>query len=110
MKNLNEQHHMSITGIGEETRDFTYIGDIVNGLISMAMRDGAIGEAINLGAGMERLQRAAGLGQKNRLPSCIDKASNILRYTPQTEFQKGLEMTYQWFAENWENIKKSAEF
>ena len=48
--------------------------------------------------------------KKNRLLSCIDKASSILGYTPKTEFRKGLEETYQWFVENWENIEKSAEF
>lgn len=121
---------LPITGTGEETRDFTYVGDIVNGLIAMAMQDRAIGEAINLGAGREiriidlanwineLTGNEAGIAhkerrdwdKKNRLLSCIDKAGNILGYTPQTEFRKGLENTYQWFVENWENIKMSGEF
>jgi len=120
---------LPITGTGEETRDFTYVGDIVNGLISMAIQERAIGEAINLGAGREiriidlanwineLTGNKAGIlykerrdwDKKTRLLSCIDKAGNILGYTPQTEFRKGLEMTYQWFVENWEDIKKSAE-
>jgi UDP-glucose 4-epimerase len=121
---------LPITGTGEETRDFTYVGDIVNGLISMAMQDRAIGEAINLGAGREiqiidlanwineLTGNEAGIvhkerrnwDKKNRLLSCIDKAGNILGYAPQTEFRKGLENTYHWFVENWENIKMSGEF
>lgn len=121
---------LPITGTGEETRDFTYVGDIVNGLISMAMQDRAIGEAINLGAGREiqiidlanwvneLTGNAAGIvhkerrdwDKKNRLLSCIDKAGNILGYAPQTEFRKGLENTYQWFVDNWENIKMCGEF
>lgn len=121
---------LPITGTGEETRDFTYVGDIVNGLISMAMQDRAIGEAINLGAGREiqiidlanwineLTGNEAGImhkerrdwDKKNRLLSCIDKAGNILGYAPQTEFRKGLENTYQWFVENWESIKMSGEF
>lgn len=121
---------LPITGTGEETRDFTYVGDIVNGLISMAMQDRAIGEAINLGAGREiqiidlanwineLTGNEAGIvhkerrdwDKKNRLLSCIDKAGNILGYAPQTEFRKGLDNTYQWFVANWENIKMSGEF
>jgi nucleoside-diphosphate-sugar epimerase len=121
---------LPITGTGEETRDFTYVGDIVNGLISMAIQDMAIGEAINLGAGREiriidlanwineMTGNEAGVvhkerrdwDKKNRLLSCIDKAGNILGYVPQTEFRKGLENTYQWFVENWANIKMSGEF
>ena len=30
------------------TRDFTYVGDIVNGLLACATTDKAVGEAINL--------------------------------------------------------------
>ena len=44
---------LPITGTGEETRDFTYVGDIVNGLLAMAHYDEAVGESINLGTGRE---------------------------------------------------------
>jgi len=44
---------LPITGTGEETRDFTYVGDLVNGLVKMATHEEAVGEAINLGAGRE---------------------------------------------------------
>jgi len=121
---------LPITGTGEETRDFTYVGDLVNGLVKMATHEEAVGEAINLGAGREiriidlanwineLTGNEAGIlykerrdwDKKNRLLSCIDKASSILGYTPKTEFRKGLEETHRWFVENWENIKKSAEF
>ena len=121
---------LPITGTGEETRDFTYVGDLVNGLVKMVTHDDAVGEAINLGAGREiqiidlanwineLTGNEAGIlykerrdwDKKNRLLSCIDKASNILGYTPQTEFREGLEETHRWFVENWENIHASAEF
>src|SRR5207245_4963816 len=44
---------LPITGTGEETRDFTYVGDIVNGLLACATAEEAIGEAINLATGRE---------------------------------------------------------
>ena len=96
----------------------------------MATHEEAVGEAVNLGAGREiriidlanwineltgneagiLYKERRGWDKKNRLLSCIDKASDILGYTPQTEFRKGLEQTYQWFVENWENIRATAEF
>jgi nucleoside-diphosphate-sugar epimerase len=42
---------LPITGTGDETRDFTYVGDIVSGLLAMSHNEKAIGEAFNLGTG-----------------------------------------------------------
>ncbi len=44
---------LPITGDGSETRDWTYVDDIINGLLAMGIREEAIGEAINLGSGKE---------------------------------------------------------
>ncbi len=121
---------LPITGEGSETRDWTFIGDIVNGLLAMGLEEKAIGEAINLGSSKEhRVQEMAEMVNrltgnkagikfterrdwdvKNRLLSCTDKARNILGYEPQTTFEAGLEATNKWFVDNWEQIKKSAEF
>src|SRR4030067_855682 len=49
---LNGQK-LPITGDGNETRDWTYVDDIINGLLAMGIRDEAIGETINLGSGKE---------------------------------------------------------
>ena len=38
------------------------------------------------------------------------EAKNLLGYNPQTTFEDGLEQTIQWFRENWESIKRDAEF
>jgi len=121
---------LPITGTGEETRDFTYVGDLVNGLVKMATHEEAVGEAINLGASEEiriidlanwineLTGNEAGILYKERRDwdkedrrlSCIDKANTILGYTPQIEIRRGLEDTYKWFVENWENIHASSEF
>lgn len=121
---------LPITGSGEETRDFTYVGDITDGLLAMAHYEKAIGEAFNLGASREIMIRdlaewineltgnEAGIlfkerrnwDQKSRLLSCIDKAGNTLNYKPKVEFKDGLKQTYQWFVDNWDDIQKSAEF
>jgi nucleoside-diphosphate-sugar epimerase len=121
---------LPITGDGTETRDWTYVGDIVNGLLAMGVREEAIGEAFNLGAGKEQrviemansvntlTGNTAGIKYtqrrdwdvKTRLLSCITKAEKALGYKPQMKFEDGLKETHRWFVENWENIEKSAEF
>ncbi len=121
---------LPITGDGTETRDWTYVGDIVNGLLSMGVRKEAVGEAFNLGAGKEQrvidmanavntlTGNAAGIkftqrrdwDVKTRLLSCITKAENKLGYKPTMKFDDGLKETYRWFVENWNTIEKSAEF
>jgi nucleoside-diphosphate-sugar epimerase len=121
---------LPITGTGEETRDFTYVDDIVDGLIRTAYYPEAIGEAFNLGAGREikiknlaqwineLTENPGGIvyrerrswDKKNRLLSSIEKARKTLGYEPKVDFKEGLGLTYNWFTENWENIKKTAEF
>ena len=38
---------------GTETRDWTYVDDIIDGLLAMGTKEEAVGEAINLGSGKE---------------------------------------------------------
>ncbi|MGB4612239.1 MAG: NAD-dependent epimerase/dehydratase family protein, partial [Methanothermobacter thermautotrophicus] len=124
------QQPLPITGDGSETRDRTFVEDIVRGLMAMGVRREAIGEAINLGSGTEHqviemagiinelTENPAGVvyrprrdwDAKTRLLSSIDKARRLLDYEPQVSFREGLERTHRWFTENWELIRKSAEF
>jgi UDP-glucose 4-epimerase len=121
---------LPITGDGTETRDWTYVEDIVNGLLSMGVVEDAIGEAINLGSGNDHRVRDmaeivndlsgnnSGIKYTERrdwdaktcLLSSIGKAHDILGYKPKKGFENGLKSTYQWFVENWGNIEGSAEF
>jgi nucleoside-diphosphate-sugar epimerase len=126
---MNKQP-LPITGDGTETRDWTYVGDIVNGLLAMGVKEKAIGEAFNLGASKEQrvidmanaVNRLTGNDAgiqykerrdwdvKTRLLSCITKAEKTLGYKPTMKFEVGLKETHRWFIENWDNIRKSAEF
>ena len=121
---------LPITGTGEETRDFTYVGDLVDGLLRAGYYDEAIGEDINLASGKEvkimdlanMVNRFVGNGSgtifvqrrkwdtKDRLLASIDKAKRILGYEPKTSFEEGLKKTIQWFRDNWDNIERSARF
>lgn len=44
---------LPIIGTGEKTRDFTYVGNIIDGLLRLDYYKEAIGEAFNLTAGRE---------------------------------------------------------
>ena len=121
---------LPITGDGTETRDWTYVGDIVAGLLAMGIKEKAVGEAFNLGAGREQrvidmansilelTGSTAGIvyterrdwDKKTHLLSCITKGQGMIGYQPKKSFHDGLKETHQWFVENWENIEKSAEF
>jgi UDP-glucose 4-epimerase len=123
---LNKQP-LPITGTGDETRDFTYVGDLVEGLLATAYFEDAVGEAINLGTGKEikirdlaewineLTQSDAGIvfrdkrdwDKKPRLLASIEKAKRILGYEPQMNFREGLKHVNAWFNENWQNIQVS---
>lgn len=121
---------LPITGTGEETRDFTYVGDIVDGLLRAGAMDAAIGQEFNLASGMEvqirdlanMINEATGnragiklasrrkWDTKSRLLASIDRAQNLIGYKPSTSFSKGLQATIQWFQKNWESIDGGARF
>jgi UDP-glucose 4-epimerase len=126
---LNKQA-LPITGDGTETRDWTYVDDIIDGLLAMGIKEEAVGEAINLGSGREHrvidlanmvnalAGNEAGIKYterrdwdvKHRLLSSIAKAKRLLGYEPQMGFEDGLKKVHAWFVENWADIDGSAEF
>lgn len=121
---------LPITGDGTETRDWTYVDDIINGLLAMGIKEQAIGESFNLGSAKEHrvidmanmVNKMAGNDAgivfterrnwdvKCRLLSSIDKAKRILNYMPNKDFNDGLENIWRWFESNSELINKTAEF
>jgi nucleoside-diphosphate-sugar epimerase len=121
---------LPITGTGEETRDFTFVEDIVDGTLRMGVVKEAVGEAINLASGTETriidlanwineiTGNKAGIVYKERRNwdkairrrASIEKAKKILGYEPKTGIKTGLRKVHEWFKENWENIEKSVKF
>jgi len=121
---------LPITGTGEETRDFTFVEDIVEGTLRMGVIEEAVGEAINLASERETkvidlanwinemTGNRAGVVFKSRRDwdkairrrASIEKARKILGYEPKMDIKTGLKKVHEWFKENWENIEKSAKF
>lgn len=121
---------LPITGTGEETRDFTYVGDIIDGLLRAGFFKEAVGQEFNLASGKEtkiidlvklinRLTKnKAGVkfvsrrkwDTKSRLLASVDKAKKLIGYKPKTSIEQGVKKTIEWFEKNQENIEKSARF
>lgn len=121
---------LPITGTGEETRDFTYVGDLIDGLLRAGHYESAIGQEFNLASGRETriidlanmINEAVGnetgikfaqkrkWDTKNRLLASVDKAKKHIGYEPKTEFKEGLANTIEWFRDNWDHIDSCASF
>ncbi|MCK4761276.1 MAG: NAD-dependent epimerase/dehydratase family protein [Candidatus Aminicenantes bacterium] len=121
---------LPITGSGEETRDFTYVLDLVQGLIKAGYYEKAIGENFNLAAGKEikivemakLVNEIAGNKEpinfkprrkwdtKPRLLASIEKAEKLISYKPVVSFEAGLAINCQWFKDNWSVIETLADF
>jgi UDP-glucose 4-epimerase len=119
-----------ITGTGEETRDFTFVEDIVDGTLQLGVAPEAIGEAFNLASETETkvilianmVNELTGndggiefAAQRNwdkitRRIASIEKARGVLGYEPKTKMRDGVKKTYSWLVQNQAKIEKSAEF
>lgn len=121
---------LPITGTGEETRDFTYVGDLVDGLLRAGYFESAIGQEFNLASGREvkildlanmineatgnqagvRLVSRRKWDTKTRLLASIDRARQLIGYEPKASFEEGLQNTIQWFKDHWDKIEAAARF
>ena len=121
---------LPITGNGEETRDYTFVGDIVDGLLRAGTLNAAVGQEFNLASGKEtrvidlahmvnsatgnssdvRFVERRHWDSKTRLVASVDRAKELLGYVPSTGFEAGLGTTVDWFRENWDRIEASARF
>ena len=121
---------LPITGTGEETRDFTYVLDLVQGLIKGGYYETAIGENFNLASGKEIsiIEMAKLVNEttgnkapfifkerrkwdtKPRLLASIEKAEKLVNYKPIQNFKDGFLTNIEWFKDNWDTIEKLADF
>ncbi|MFT5465695.1 MAG: UDP-glucuronate 4-epimerase [Verrucomicrobiales bacterium] len=107
-------------GDGEQSRDFTYVGDIARGAILAAKPLGY--EIINLGGGQnpismnkviamleERLGKKAVVDyQEEHIADVretwanIDKAKELIDWEPQISLEDGLDLSVEWYRQNQE--------
>ena len=123
-------HPLPITGNGAQTRDFTFVGDLVDGLLRAGQMESAVGQEFNLASGKETkildlanmvnelTGNKAGIkyaqkrkwDNKNRLLASVAKAKKVIGYKPSMKFEDGLKLTIDWFKQNWDVIGGSASF
>ena len=109
----------TIFGDGEQSRDFTYIANVVDANLRAAEAPEAVGQVMNLGIGQritlnqlfEELQKIIGTNLKpNYSPTRagdvrhsladIARAENLLGYCPLVGLAEGLKYTVDWYREN----------
>jgi nucleoside-diphosphate-sugar epimerase len=109
----------TIYGDGEQTRDFTYVANVVDGVLRACEAPGASGESINVATEgrvslnqlLDELQRILGTslepiygppraGDVRDSQASIAKARRILGYEPSVPFEEGLRRTVAWFRES----------
>ncbi|HEV8318463.1 MAG TPA: SDR family oxidoreductase [Vicinamibacterales bacterium] len=105
----------TIYGDGEQTRDFTYVANVVDGVLRACHAHGASGEVINVatggrislnqlfrtvrdlvGAKIEPIYRDVRPGDVRDSQADISKARRLLGYEPVVTFEEGLEKTVEW--------------
>ena len=98
-------------------RSFTYVGDIVDGIVSVIGKEATVnGEVINLGTekeystqqGIEAVEAVLNLkiqldinpkrrGDQDRTKAVIDKARRLLNYNPHTTLLEAVKAQVDWF-------------
>ena len=119
-----------IFGDGEQTRDFTFVEDIVDGTLRLGVIPEAVGDAFNLASETEtRVIDIASMVNEitdnhsgvefvarrdwdkiTRRRASIEKARKVLGYEPKANMKDGIKRAYDWIIENRAQIEASARF
>jgi nucleoside-diphosphate-sugar epimerase len=116
IKALHEGTRPVIYGDGGQTRDFTYVTNVVDGVIRAAETPGVGGEVINVatnsrislnellatlkkifGSDVEPIYRDARQGDVRDSQADIKKAEELLGYRPTVGLEEGLRHTVEWY-------------
>jgi nucleoside-diphosphate-sugar epimerase len=106
----------TVYGDGEQSRDFTYVGNAVQANLLACEAKGAAGLAINIGTGsrytlnqtLALLEKITGRpanakyvqpreGDIRDSQADISRAKQVLGYNPSIGFEEGLQHTWEWF-------------
>jgi UDP-N-acetylglucosamine/UDP-N-acetyl-alpha-D-glucosaminouronate 4-epimerase len=104
-----------VHGDGEQTRDFTYIANVVDGVLRACEAPNVAGEVINVATGgrislndllrvlsslaktsVQPIHREPRAGDVRDSQADISKAQTLLGYKPIVSFEDGLQRTLEW--------------
>lgn len=113
---LLENRPPTIYGDGEQTRDFTYVANVVDGVLRACEAPGAAGQIINVatggrislnmlfeemrglvGADVRPAYEEARAGDVRDSQADITRARELLGYVPTVSFEEGLRDTLNWY-------------
>ena len=116
IKALCEGTSPMVHGDGEQTRDFTYVANVVDGVLRAVTAEGASGQVINVATGgrislnalFQALREITGAdvkaihgepraGDVRDSQADIQKARDLLGYRPLVGFEEGLRKTVEWY-------------
>ena len=117
---LNGEAFPLYEGSDKHLRSFTYVGDIVDGVVSVIGNEDKVnGEIINLGTevehttqdGIDAVEKVLGkpikinviakrAGDQLRTKANIDKARKLLNYNPKTTLLESVEKQVEWYKAN----------
>jgi nucleoside-diphosphate-sugar epimerase len=117
-KALLENTPPTIYGDGEQTRDFTYVANVVDGVLRAVAAPAASGQVINVATGsrislntlfatmksvvgsrLEPAYAAPRAGDVKDSQADITRAQTLLGYTPIVALEDGLRRTLEWYRE-----------
>lgn len=115
IEKINKSEPIQLYGDGTSSRDYTYIDDIVSGILAAVKYDQSLYEIINIGSGrsitllemINTIENALHkkaviqfvekqMGDVERTCADISKAETLLGYHPKTSFQQGIENYVAW--------------
>jgi nucleoside-diphosphate-sugar epimerase len=113
---LLESRRPTIYGDGEQTRDFTYVANVVDGVLKACEARDANGQTINVatssrmslnellkvmnrlvGTSLEPLRQEPRTGDVKDSQADISKAKSLLGYQPTVSSEEGLKRTLEWY-------------
>lgn len=115
IEKINKSEPIQLYGDGTSSRDYTYIDDIISGILAAVKYDQSLYEIINIGSGrpitllemINTIENALHkkaviqfvekqMGDVERTCADISKAETLLGYQPKTSFQQGIENYVAW--------------
>jgi UDP-N-acetylglucosamine/UDP-N-acetyl-alpha-D-glucosaminouronate 4-epimerase len=116
---LVEGRRPTIFGDGEQSRDFTYVANVVDGVLRACRAPGVAGRSINVatggrvtlnqlfaalkelvGADLDPLYAEPRPGDVRHSQADISLARRTLNYEPSVSFEDGLRVTLEWYREH----------
>ncbi len=114
-KSILQDEAIPIYGDGQQTREFTFVSDIIAANLAAATAPKAMGEIFNIGGGsrvvlaevLDTIEEIVGkpikrnhiekaMGDARHTAADVSKAKKILGYQPQVSLREGLIQEWEW--------------